>query len=247
MHNVTSRRAHVAAVSKLAAAAPLAGCGGDSSSRTTTSTSADALALQDQYEFGDAPAAGIGFAIPSNPVRQVAHRSNRVRYPMMYRRGVLTALALLALVVVGAALQVALRGTTQPPNAAATPTATATASPTPTPTAAEQAVLRSLAAVERAYDAGDVRRLCRPGALVDPTVVRGHGRACESDLESLIANVPQLRITVRGIAMRSDLATATVLIANDASTTVDFVRDGQGWLLSFSNGGDPFPALAGTT
>jgi hypothetical protein len=165
---------------------------------------------------------------------------------MIYRRGVLTALALLALVVVGSVLQT-LGGTTQAPNAAATPTATATATPTPTPTAAEQAVLRSLAAVERAYDAGDVRRLCRPGALVDPTVVRGHGRACESHLENLIASVPQLRLTVRGIAMRPDLATATVLTANDASTTIDFVRDGQGWLLSFSNGGDPFAALAGTT
>jgi S1-C subfamily serine protease len=49
MHNVTSRRALVAAISILAGTALLAGCGGGSSSGTTTSTSANALALQDQY------------------------------------------------------------------------------------------------------------------------------------------------------------------------------------------------------
>ena len=95
---------------------------------------------------------------------------------MMYRRGVFTALALLALVVVGAVLQVAVGGSTPTPSAAATPTATPTSTPTPTPTptAAEQAgellceafrsfgeqhaVLRALGAGDAGLDGGKIKR-----------------------------------------------------------------------------------------
>jgi hypothetical protein len=161
---------------------------------------------------------------------------------MIHRRGVLGVLLLLVLVVAGFAAQV-VRGP-----AAATPTVQS-ATPTPIPaTGAARAVIRSLARVERAYDAGDVRRLCRPGALVDPAVIHAQNAqvdGCESELESLIANVPRLRVTVRGLAVRADLATATVLTENGNAATVDFVRRGGRWLLSFGDGANPLPALAG--
>jgi hypothetical protein len=163
---------------------------------------------------------------------------------MIHRRGVLGVLLLLVLVVAGFAAQV-VRGP-----AAATPTVQS-ATPTPIPaTGAARAVIRSLARVERAYEAGDVRRLCRPGALVDPAVIRAQNSqldGCESELESLMANVPRLRLTVREVGVRADLATATVVTANGTSASVDFVRRGRRWLLSFSDGNDPLPALAGTT
>jgi hypothetical protein len=156
---------------------------------------------------------------------------------MIHRRGVLPVLVLLVLVLAGGVLQVA-RG----PAAASTDSRPA-ATPTPTPaqTAAAQAVLRSLTAVERAYDAGNVRALCRPSALLDSAVVRAQGRRCESGLESLMANVPRLRVAVRGVAIRPDLATVAT-----GTGAVDFVRRGRRWLMSFSQGQAPLPVLAGS-
>ena len=163
---------------------------------------------------------------------------------MILRRGVV--ILLLALVVFGAVVQIA-RGP-----AAARPGGqpAAGASPTPAPpTGAARAVLSSLASVERVYDAANVRRLCRPGALVDPAVVRAQNArqdGCESELERLIANVPRLQVTVRALDVQADLATARLVAANGRGATVDFVRRGRRWLLSFSDGTDPLPALAGT-
>lgn len=163
---------------------------------------------------------------------------------MIHRRGVLGVLLLLFLVVAGFVFQI-VRGP-----AAATPSKPSAAeTPTPTPaTGVARAVISSLTGVERAYAAGDVRRMCRPGALVDPAVIRAQNRlqGCESELESLIANVPRLRVTVRELAVRSDLATATLVTANGNHATVDFVRRGRRWLLSFSDGNDPLPVLAET-
>ena len=166
---------------------------------------------------------------------------------MIHRRGVLPVLVLLTLVILGLAVQI-VRG-----SGAATPASRpATGTPTPTPTPASgaaRAVLSALAAVENAYDAGNVRRLCRPGALVDPRVIHAQNVSrdgCEGELENLMANEPRLQVTVREIAVRPDLATATVVAETGAGATVDFVRRGRRWLLSFSNGTDPLPALAGT-
>jgi hypothetical protein len=160
---------------------------------------------------------------------------------MIHRRGVLPVLLLLVLVVVGFVLQ-ALSG-----SGATAPGARP--APTPTPTAAERAVLRSIDDIERAYAAGNLRRLCRPGALLDPAVIRAQdvrAQGCESEVESLMANVPRLRVTVRALALRRDLATAAIRTTSGSATTVDFVRRGKRWLLSFSNGADPIPALAGS-
>jgi hypothetical protein len=166
---------------------------------------------------------------------------------MIHRRGVLPVLLLLALVLVGAVLQI-VRG---PSGATPGGQPAAGATPTPTPaTGAAREVLQSLAAVERAYDAGNVRRLCRPGVLVDPGVIHAQDArpgGCEGELESLMANAPRLRLTVRALAVRPDLVTTTLATATGASETVDFVRRGERWLLSFSDGNDPMPALAGTT
>ena len=40
---------------------------------------------------------------------------------------------------------------------------------------------------------------------------------------------------------------ATVVTARTTTVQVDLLRHGDGWLLSFSDGDDPLPALAGTT
>jgi hypothetical protein len=110
-------------------------------------------------------------------------------------------------------------------------------------------VVRTVARVEHAFNAGDVRLLCRPGALVDPAVIRGQdGQAgCQSELETLMADKSPLQLTVDGVSLKADLATAVVATRLGTTATVDLVRGGSGWLLSFSDGDDPMPALAGTT
>jgi hypothetical protein len=172
---------------------------------------------------------------------------------MIRRRGAIPVLLLLLLVLFGTALQI-VRGPAAGPGAAAgrKPTeATPTPTPTPTPTTGRAPdVRRALAAVQRAFNAGDVRLLCRPGALVDPAVIRQQNRrsgGCESELESLMANEPPLRLTVRRLALRRDLATVAVTTTSGAGVPVDLVRQRRRWLLSFSDGVDPMPALAGVT
>jgi hypothetical protein len=166
---------------------------------------------------------------------------------MTPRRGVI--LVLLALIIFGVVVQ-AVRGP------ATSPAAAPVATPTPTPLAAApsaqtrrgEQVARALAAVQRAFNAGDVSRLCRPAALVDRAVIRQQNRlagGCESEIEGLVANEPQLRLTVQRLALRPDLASATVKTASGASVPVDLVPHGRSWLLSFSGGNDPMPALAG--
>jgi hypothetical protein len=167
----------------------------------------------------------------------------------MIRRRAVIPILLLVLVLFGAALQI-VRGPAGAPRAA-TPAggASSGATPTPTPTAGPaRHVDRALAAVQRAFNAGDVRQLCRPGAIVDAAVIReqnGHSGGCESELESLIANEPPLRLTIRQVALRRDLATASVTTASGAAVPIDLVRRGRRWMLSFSDGVDPMPALAG--
>jgi hypothetical protein len=164
---------------------------------------------------------------------------------MIHRRGVLPVLLLLALVVIGAGMQIAL-------GSAASPGAERPVAPAPTPAPAvgpAAAVVRSLAAVQRAFNAGDLPRLCRGGGLVDPAVIRrqdASGPGCEAELEALIADVPPLRLTVNRVSVRPDLATAEVTNARGQDATVDLVRRGGRWLLSFSGGSDPMPVLAGT-
>jgi hypothetical protein len=150
---------------------------------------------------------------------------------------------LVLLVLFAAALQI-VRVPADAPRAAAP---AAPVSATPTPLRARH-VHRALAAVQRAFNAGNVRRLCRPGALVDPAVIRlqrGRPGGCESELESLMGNEPPLRLTVGRVALRRDLATAAVTTSHGADVPVDLVRRGRRWLLSFSTGVDPMPALAG--
>jgi hypothetical protein len=163
---------------------------------------------------------------------------------MIRRRGVLPALVLLALVAAGFVLAL-LRG---PAGATPSPDDSPGAAAKAVPTAEAHAVLRSLAAVQRAYAAGNIRRLCRPGALVDPAVIRAQNAGrneCESELESLTAHTRRLQVTVRDIALRPDLATVVVSVAGGSEDPVDFVRRGGRWLLSFSAGNDPMPVLAG--
>ena len=52
---------------------------------------------------------------------------------------------------------------------------------------------------------------------------------------------------MRSVTLRTDLATVTVTTARGGEAAVDMVHRGGKWLLSFSDGNDPMPALAGTT
>jgi hypothetical protein len=161
---------------------------------------------------------------------------------MIQGRGVIPALLLLALVSFGFLFQ-GIRGT----DAATQP---APVSPTPAPaTPAALPLIRSLTDVQRAYAAGDVRALCRPGVLLDPAVIRqehpGSG-ACQSRLDTLMSNVPRLQFKVQGLNLEPDLATVTVSTTAGTGQRVNLVRRGQRWLLSFSDGADPIPVLAGT-
>jgi hypothetical protein len=160
---------------------------------------------------------------------------------VIYRRGVVPVLLLLALVVVGAVVRfVDGAGATGQPSAAA-PSAT----PSATTRLAARGVGQTLASVERAFNAGDARLLCRPGRLVDPAVLRKLGPGCESQVEALMGDEPPLRLTLRGVLLEPDLATATVTTARKTIVTVDLVRQGRRWLLSFSDGDAPMPELAG--
>jgi hypothetical protein len=153
---------------------------------------------------------------------------------------------LLALIVFGFVAQ-AVAGITAAPSAApvgtqATPTATPAAD-----TGRGEPVRRALATVERAFNAGEVSRLCRPAALVDRAVIRQQNRlpgGCESELEGLMATEQPLRLTVHQLTLKQGLASATVTTTNGTDVSVDFIPDGHGWLLSFSGGDDPMPALA---
>jgi hypothetical protein len=60
-----------------------------------------------------------------------------------------------------------------------------------------------------------------------------------------MADEPPLRLTLRGVVLEPDLATATVTTARNTTVTVDLVRRGRRWLLSFSHGDGPMPELAG--
>jgi hypothetical protein len=132
-------------------------------------------------------------------------------------RGRIPILFLLLLVLFGAAGQIIGGRSAVPSAAVATPTPT----PTPTPTAGPaRTVTRSLAAVQQAFNAGDIGLLCRSGALVDPAVIRqqnaGSG-GCASQLETLMAFQPPLQLAVRKVALRRDLATATVSMPRHAA------------------------------
>ena len=167
---------------------------------------------------------------------------------MIRRRGLIS--ILLVLMVLSSTVARIVGGPAAAPSAAvATPHAAVAATPTPS-VAPAPAVVRSVAAVQQAFNAGDVRLLCRSGALVDPAVIRMQNATsggCESQLETLMASEPRLRLVVREVALRRDLATAAIATASGGSVPVDLVRQGGRWLLSFSGGGDPMLALAGAS
>jgi hypothetical protein len=148
--------------------------------------------------------------------------------------------ALLATVFAGAFLRA-------PEPGPATSARAASATPTPNP---HGAVARRLTALQRAYNAGDVARICRPGHLLDAAVVgRLHEPGvpdCEADVERLLSIAGAMDITVEAIHRRPGLATAMVTPHGAAAVPVDLVRRRGRWLVSFSAGGDPLQALTGT-
>lgn len=169
---------------------------------------------------------------------------------MLKRRGVLPFLILLTLVVVvGVVIQIG-SGPAPPRTADAASSATPSATPSPLNSREGRAVVTAVAHVQSAFNAGDVGMLCKPGALVDAAVIRsldaGAG-GCESKIELLIANASPLRLAVTKVTLQPDLATADVTTRPGTTVPVDLVRGPRGWLLSFSRGADPMPALAGTT
>jgi hypothetical protein len=129
---------------------------------------------------------------------------------MIYRRGAMPALVLLALVLLGAIARIVGGPATSSPAALPPPRAAGGAARAASPPA--RAVVRTLDAVQRAFNAGYVAALCRPGGLVDPAVIHlqdEQAGGCHSELESLIADGPPMRLTVASLVLRGDLATAT--------------------------------------
>jgi hypothetical protein len=117
----------------------------------------------------------------------------------------------------------------------------------PRPPTAQRRVAAALGELQRAYVAGDVRRLCQSGVIFTHAVIAARnelpGENCESDVEDLLAGPNQARLEVRAVDLRPDLAVASVTTASGATVPVDLVRRGQRWLVSFSQGEDPLPPL----
>jgi hypothetical protein len=138
-----------------------------------------------------------------------------------------------------------------PPAPAPTPAATAAAGTAAAGTPAAgtaRDVGAALDRVQTAFNGGDVGLLCRPGALFDPAVVRQQDTqpgGCEGEAETLIGDQPRMRLNVRSLAVRGDLATATVSTLRGTTARVELLRDGGRWLLSLGVADDPLPALAG--
>ncbi len=163
---------------------------------------------------------------------------------MIDRRGLIPVLILLALLVIGTGASIVTGTAPQRTPAAAQPTAT----PTPASSAHAPAIAAAVARVQHAFNAGDTGALCRPDALVDAAAIRRLDRrpgGCEAQLEVLLADSSPMQLTVRKVSMRSDLATAVVTTHPGTTVSVDLVRGPRGWLISFSDGDDPMPALAG--
>src|SRR4051794_39737977 len=123
----------------------------------------------------------------------------------MIRKRVLIQLLPLLLLILALfnAARIVVPTAANPGAAVATGQAPVGATPTPTPRASSaRAVARSFAAVQRAFNAGDVRLLCRSGAVVDRAVIRRQNagsRGCESELETLMPKEPPPRLAVRPV------------------------------------------------
>src|SRR5690349_9177806 len=81
----------------------------------------------------------------------------------------------------------------------------ATSSSAPPSGGRERDVEPSIAALVHAFNAGDVRLLCRPGGLVDRAVLEQQARSggCESEYESLLGT-GRMRLAVRALMLRPD-------------------------------------------
>ena len=166
---------------------------------------------------------------------------------MIHKRGVWPVLLVLVVVILATGLRIAGEVAGEPgPPGTATPTPTPIPTQTPTGAGRERSSLVPRSARYKRRRSG---LLCRHRQLVDPALIRQQNAqqpGCEAELEALMANEPPLRLTVDEVLLRHDLATATVTQARSASVRVDLIHDAGRWLLSFSDGGDPMPALAGS-
>jgi hypothetical protein len=149
-----------------------------------------------------------------------------------------TAAALLAVAIAGCAPLAAVRSEGAAPARSARPT----------PAQLHGDAARAAAAVgalSRALRAGDVVRLCRPEGVFTSAVVselNALGPGCETTVETSPAFTAPPAMTVTAVALRPDIAQATVSVQG-RSVPLDIVRHGRRWLVSFSDGDDPLGAL----
>jgi len=97
-----------------------------------------------------------------------------------------------------------------------------------------------------ALRSGDVERVCRPNAVLTAAVVgemNSSGASCEATVESMLTDFGPPRLTVLGVALEPDLATARVRVRNGGVVPLTLLRAAGGWLVSFSDGNDPLSAL----
>jgi hypothetical protein len=103
----------------------------------------------------------------------------------------------------------------------------------------------AVGALALALRIGDVDQLCRPGAIFTAAVVaemNGGGDSCEASDETSAAIAHPPALSVVGLRLEPDLATAQVSVEGRV-VPLDLVRQGRRWLVSFSGGDDPLGAL----
>lgn len=121
------------------------------------------------------------------------------------------------------------------------------ASPVPvSPYGQPARAVRAVEVFARALRDGDVERLCRPGAVFTFAVVasmNAGGESCEASLERSDALRHPPTLIVTRLAFEPGLARAGVRVGAATSISLDVVRSGRRWLVSFAGGADPVAAV----
>ena len=103
----------------------------------------------------------------------------------------------------------------------------------------------AVGALALALKAGDIGQLCEPDAIFTAAVVAAMnvgGESCEASDETSAAIAHPPALAVVGLRFEPDLATAQVSVQGRI-VPIDLVRQGDRWLVSFSDGDEPLGAL----
>jgi hypothetical protein len=107
-------------------------------------------------------------------------------------------------------------------------------------------VAQAVGGLATALRDGDVERVCRPGAVLTPAVIRdmqSDGMTCEASVEDLLTARGAPQLAVAAVSAEPGLATARVRVRGGATVPLTLLLDGRRWLVSFSSGSDPLSTL----